>query len=96
MHTASTGLHSVHTGAGTLHNFETQSGLRFALFTSNVSSQQNTSIRAALKHIYTDLWIEFVIRSPLYVASSQGDMNIASTNFEQKLDVYLGTMPWFK
>eukprot|EP00545_Synedropsis_sp_CCMP1620_P012728 CAMPEP_0119009340 /NCGR_PEP_ID=MMETSP1176-20130426/4298_1 /TAXON_ID=265551 /ORGANISM="Synedropsis recta cf, Strain CCMP1620" /LENGTH=156 /DNA_ID=CAMNT_0006961837 /DNA_START=72 /DNA_END=542 /DNA_ORIENTATION=- len=90
------GLHSVRTGAGTLHNYETTSGLRFALYTTNISTSQNTSIRGALKHVYTDLWVECVIRSPLYVGSSQGNMNIASTNFEQKLDAYLSSMPWYK
>lgn len=89
-----TGLHSVRTGAGTLHNYETSSGLRFALYTSTVT--QNNSIRGALKHIYTHLWVECVIRSPLYVPSSTGKMDMASTNFEQKLDTYLGSMPWFK
>ena len=93
------GLHSIRTGAGTLHNFETTSGLRFALYTSNsgdIHYQTNASIRAALKHIYTNLWVDCVIRSPLYVSSSQGEMDISSTNFEPKLDTYLASMPWFK
>ena len=91
------GLHSIHTGAGTLHNYETASGLRFALYTTKMTTAaQNASIRGALKHVYAELWIDNVIKSPLYVASSQGEMNLASTNFESKLDLYLGSMPWFK
>jgi hypothetical protein len=93
------GLHSIRTGAGTLHSYETTSGLRFALYTWNsgdINYQTNASIRAALKHIYTNLWVDCVIRSPLYVSSSQGEMDISSTNFEPKLDTYLASMPWFK
>ncbi|KAI2510021.1 Sybindin-like family [Fragilaria crotonensis] len=90
------GLHSVHTGAGTLHNYETVSGLRFALYTTKMPAAQNASIRGALKHIYTELWIDCVVRSPLYIPSSQGDMDLACTNFEQRLDAFLGSMPWFK
>jgi Sybindin-like family len=86
----------MNTGAGTLHNYETTSGLRFALYTTKMTAAQNALIRQALKHIYTELWIECVVRSPLYVSSSQGDMKIACTNFESKLDTYLASMPWFK
>lgn len=70
------GLHSIRTGASTLHNYETLSGLRFALFTSNDISanakpNKNTpSVREALQHIYSELWVECVIRSPLYRVGS--------------------------
>jgi len=109
------GLHSIRTGASTLHNYETLSGLRFALFTSNdvrsdrlnhtsssSSSKKNqgASVREALQHIYSDLWVDCVIRSPLYRVDGIGEGNssfdIQSTNFEKKLEEYFSTMSWFK
>jgi trafficking protein particle complex subunit 1 len=73
-------LHSVKTGAGTLHCYETISGIRVALFTNNNpimntlgarnlkggGEQNNTSFQSALKYIYSHIWVECVVRSPLY------------------------------
>jgi len=112
-------LHSVRTGASTLHNYETLSGLRFAMYTDNntgssaknSSQHGNNTIRDALRHIYTDIWVECVIRSPLYRhgaipepgskssidnGSVIGKVDIKSTLFEKRLDEYLMSMPWFK
>jgi len=103
------GLHAVRTGASTLFNFETTSGLRFALYCTNQNAgaidyysdahsanqqqQQQVIIRNALKFIYNDLWIPFVTRSPLY---SPTEPDVYSTNFEQKLDAYFAEQPWFR
>jgi len=108
-------LHSVKTGAGTLHCYETISGLRIALYTNNNpimntigargagGDRSKTSFQTALKYIYSELWVECVVRSPLYQPDKiQGDPfegkenMINSTNFEAKLDAYLKSMPWFK
>jgi len=120
-------LHSIQTGASTVHNYETLSGMRFALYTNNnnqnsgsngssrkslgggsahgSSKEENQSIREALKYIYSELWVEHVVRSPLYrqnrlVSSSQSDgkdtFDIRSTNFEKKLDAFLSSRPWFR
>lgn len=116
------GLHSIRTGASTLHNYETLSGLRFALYTSNdtytdkksvsssssssSSSKKNTggtSVREALQFIYSELWVDCVIRSPLYRVGGIGEgssgnssFDIQSTNFEKKLEDYFASMSWFK
>lgn len=112
-------LHSVKTGSGTLHNYETLSGLRFAMYTDNDTktitkwgSSDAPSVREALRHIYIEIWVECVIRSPLYrhgeiVPPEEitddsktgyifGKVDIRSTLFEKKLDEYLVSMPWFK
>jgi hypothetical protein len=127
-------LHLVKTGASALYNYETVSGLKFALFTTpetsyggpssagasnlaanvpatpsaNLSLGQSltngerggmtspaatANIRAALKSIYENIWVTFVVRSPMYLASNP---DIASTNFEAALDHYLKGMPWFR
>jgi hypothetical protein len=90
-----TGLHSVKTGASTLHSYETTSGLRFALYVTNDSSSidNSASIRTALQHIYEELWIQCVIRSPLYTPTKP---NVESTNFEQKLAAFLKPQSWFR
>ena len=65
--------------------------------------RSKTSFQTALKYIYSELWVECVVRSPLYQPEKiQGDPfegkenMINSTNFEAKLDAYLKSMPWFK
>ena len=74
------------------------------LSTSNKSSKNsNVSVREALQYIYSGIWVECVIRSPLYRVGDLGaegnnsaaKFDIRSTNFEQKLESYLATMPWF-
>jgi len=113
-------LKSVRTGAGTLHCFETISGLRIAMYTNNNpimntigarapgADNTKTSFQTALKYIYSDIWVECVVRSPLYrpediqvdpvegKENKSGRFDIKSTNFESKLDEYLASMPWFR
>lgn len=109
-------LHSVQTGASTIYNYETPTGLRLALFitpsksttsgTTGASSQQQQqqssliqqqqrakSIRMALKHIYHELWIQCVTRSPLYTPT---EPNIEDTNFGQRLEAFLKAQAWYK
>jgi succinyl-CoA synthetase beta subunit len=90
------GLHSVRTGAATLHYYETISGIRFALYTSNTSDLSQEAVRSALNRIYTNIWVDCVVRSPLYMSSMEGTMDISSTNFEPTLDAYLQSMTWFR
>ena len=154
-------LHLVKTGASTLYNYETVSGLRFALYTtaetsygtssilsqpSNISGgnpdssipsapssggvtdsghgggstagssghggstgggatfgngitnmtnpKTTQTIRAALKHIYESIWVNCVVRSPMY--HGLDNIDLSSTNFESTLDSYLKGMPWFR
>eukprot|EP00550_Attheya_septentrionalis_P005952 CAMPEP_0198291400 /NCGR_PEP_ID=MMETSP1449-20131203/8941_1 /TAXON_ID=420275 /ORGANISM="Attheya septentrionalis, Strain CCMP2084" /LENGTH=169 /DNA_ID=CAMNT_0043990029 /DNA_START=133 /DNA_END=642 /DNA_ORIENTATION=+ len=101
-------LHSVRTGANTLHNFETASGLRIAMFTSPDIPEGTTlgssavTVRDALIHIYTEIWVDSVIRSPLYRpnclggSGPPGSFSIKSTPFERRLDTYLASMTWYR
>lgn len=69
-------LHSIRTGTSTVHNYDTLSGLRFALYTSNdvphtapstnSSPLLSPSVSEALRYIYAEIWVECVVRSPLY------------------------------
>jgi hypothetical protein len=97
-------LQSVRTGSTTVHTFETISGLRLALYTSNDVPSSNTSERTeyaetifardVLRHVYANLWVECVIRSPMYVGS--GGIDVKTTTFERDLDSYLSALPWFR
>lgn len=94
------------TGAATLHSYQTISGLRFALYTSNDVPSSNNSTRPsnpefadipardALKHIYSKIWVEYVVRSPLYNSQEIKSKVVQSTNFESKLDEYVRSLPW--
>jgi len=112
----------VKSGATTLYNYETVSGLRFVLYTTAETSVMPTAtlfsqggspslpttessstmmtnpavtekIRGSLRHIYENIWVTFVVRSPMYRPLQP---NVSSTNFEAALDVYLKGMPWFR
>mmetsp|Transcript_33395 Transcript_33395/g.67398 ORF Transcript_33395/g.67398 Transcript_33395/m.67398 type:complete len:85 (-) Transcript_33395:1212-1466(-) len=59
------------------------------------------SVRDALRYVYTDLWVESVVKSPLYRPGEMSEaaaksFDIASTQFEKRLDAYLQSMPWFR
>lgn len=88
------GLHTVQTGASTLHVYETASGLRFCLYTDPIigAADYSRKIRAALHHVYQQLWIQCVTRSPLYKPTNP---NVQETNFEVTLDEFLEAQPWF-
>ena len=88
-------LHSVRTAASTLYNYESNSGLRFALYVTDDAALTThaASIRQALEFIYNDIYINFVTRSPLYRPK---EPNVHETNFEAKLDAYLGQQTWFR
>jgi trafficking protein particle complex subunit 1 len=92
-------LHTVQTGASTIHNYETNGGMRFAVYMTPSSSssssliQEGEAIRKSLEHIYKELWVQCVTRSPLYRPT---ESNIGATNFEQSLDDYLMAQAWFR
>jgi hypothetical protein len=63
------------------------------------------SVRDALRYVYTDLWVESVVKSPLYrpgqmseseSGAAANSFDIASTLFEKRLDAYLQSMAWFR
>lgn len=85
-------LHSIQTGASILHTYESNSGMRLALYTTPNEKVADNSIQACLEYIFNELWINCVIRSPLYDPVQQ---KVADTNFEEKLDEYLGLQSWF-
>jgi hypothetical protein len=64
------GLQSFSTDKYTLHHFQTATGLRFVLNTPPSDLRAKREARAALIHIYTDLYINHVVKNPLHVPGS--------------------------
>mmetsp|Transcript_13791 Transcript_13791/g.20313 ORF Transcript_13791/g.20313 Transcript_13791/m.20313 type:complete len:149 (-) Transcript_13791:467-913(-) len=89
--TSSEGLHCMRTSAYNLHLFHTRSGLRFVLNTSGGTNAQE--LRAALRSIYADIFVECVVKHPLYRPLQGGP--VTSKLFEQRLEDYLRTLPCF-
>jgi|LauGreSuBDMM15SN_2_FD.fasta_scaffold528170_1 hypothetical protein len=82
--TSGEGLHLLKTNAFTLHHFQAPTGLVFVLNTDNeVPDQFNT-----LKHIYTNIFIEYVSRSPLYHRADP-DEPISLPVFDAKVEEVL-------
>ena len=81
-------------------------GLRFALYTSNDVPSSETSTRPtkydsdtttardALRHIYAKIWVESIVRSPLYKPKNLDSDVVKSTTFEKNLDEYVTALPW--
>ena len=70
-----------------LHTFDTPSGYRFVLNTTlQVSTAANTYVPACLRHIYTEIFVKYVIKNPLYRMNKE----IRCPLFEASLEQYIG------
>lgn len=72
-----------------LHYLETPTGLRFVLTTSSDTAQ--IDIVEKLREIYADIYVQYVVRNPLYIHGSP----IISDVFTAKLDAYIQSLPCF-
>ena len=72
-----------------LHYFETPSGLRFVLTTSNDFG--SIDVVKNLREIYSDVYVEYAIKNPLYRRGTE----IKSKLFLSKLDSYVKDLPCF-
>lgn len=72
-----------------LHYFETPTGLRFVLTTSN--DFKGVDVSKALREIYDSVYVECVVKNPLYTRGSE----IKSELFLTKLDDYVRALPCF-
>ncbi len=77
---------------------------------SSSNNEEKVYARDVLRHIYAKIWVECVVRSPMYSPSagiSSGNANrngsgenkafsVQSTNFEKELNTYLSSLPWFR
>ncbi len=78
-------LFSFSSDISTLHQFETKSGLRFVLNSERCNDSVLADIRKALRHVYSDIYVNFVVSNPLYLPGT----SIAVPAFEAQLDTYI-------
>ena len=67
-----------------LHYFETATGLRMTL-TTDVSAGD---LRAVMRHVYANIYVEHVVKNPRLVPSEPFD----ATAFDAALDAYAGIL----
>lgn len=72
-----------------LHYYETLTGLRFVLTTSNDFGDLDVS--AHLSHIYANIFVQYVVNNPLYTPLTP----ITIPAFTTKLDNYVRQLPCF-
>uniref|UniRef100_A0A3Q3WQ40 Trafficking protein particle complex subunit n=1 Tax=Mola mola TaxID=94237 RepID=A0A3Q3WQ40_MOLML len=81
------GFLSFQTSKYRLHYYETPSGLRFVLNTDlSVSNARDT-----LQHIYSNLYVEYVVKNPVCVPSHSLDSEL----FSGRLDAFIRALPYY-
>ena len=83
------GLLAIKTDSCTLHSYETLTGYRFVLVTDNAAGD----LRQNLHHIYAQLWVECVVKSPIQDLST-GE-KVGSPLFEHQLNAYVEHLSCF-
>lgn len=84
------GMQRYQTNAYTCHQYETPSGLRFIMMTDN----QAGDLSAVLKHIYSHIYVEYVVNNPLSDVKSAKTIN--SQLFKMQLKHYVEGLPCFR
>ena len=82
------GLRSYRSAHYTLHHYEAPSGVKFIVNTDPVTKDMRTQ----LQHIYANLFVEYVVKNPLYVPNEAIDM----TTFEAELEKYIRGLHFFR
>ncbi|XP_062562301.1 trafficking protein particle complex subunit 1 [Armigeres subalbatus] len=70
-----------------LHFVEVSSGLKFVLNTDTTA----TGIKEFLLHLYSKIWVEYVVRNPLWTIGTP----VTSELFKTKLDEFVKQSPLF-
>ena len=78
------GFYACSTSAYRLHYFESASGLRFVLTTDLAA----TDMREALRHIYSQIYVECLTKNPLYTPGEP----ITCSLFTQTLERYVSSL----
>ena len=78
------GFYACSTSAYRLHYFETASGLRFVL-TTDLGA---TDMREALRHVYSNIFVECLTKNPLYTPGEP----ISCPLFTQTLERYMSAL----
>lgn len=84
------GMQRYQTNAYTCHQYETPSGLRFILMTDN----QAGDLSGVLKHIYSHIYVEYVVNNPL--SDIKSAKQITSQLFKMQLKHYIEGLPCYR
>ncbi|TMW68836.1 hypothetical protein Poli38472_006304 [Pythium oligandrum] len=87
---ASEGLQRYQTNNYTCHHYETPSGLRFILMTDN----QAGDLSAVLRHLYSHLYIDYVVNNPL--SDVQTSKTINNQLFRAQVKQYIEGLASFR
>uniref|UniRef100_A0A7S2RBL8 Trafficking protein particle complex subunit n=1 Tax=Rhizochromulina marina TaxID=1034831 RepID=A0A7S2RBL8_9STRA len=88
--TADAGLSSIQTGNFTLHHLETVTGFRFVLNTDTAT----TDLRQNLQHIYSEIFVEYVLKNPLFDPMTSTSIEIPL--FDSNLSEYIQLLSCFR
>ncbi|AWO97453.1 putative trafficking protein particle complex subunit 1 isoform 3 [Scophthalmus maximus] len=81
------GFLSFQTSKYRLHYYETPSGLKFVMNTDlSVSNARET-----LQHIYSNLYVEYIVKNPVCVLGH----NLDSELFSSRLDAFIRALPYY-
>ncbi|XP_056884028.1 trafficking protein particle complex subunit 1 isoform X1 [Takifugu flavidus] len=81
------GFLSFQTSKYRLHYYETASGLKFVLNTDlSVSNARDT-----LQHIYSNLYVEFIVKNPVGSSSHSLDSEL----FSSRLEAFIKALPYY-
>ncbi|TKS65528.1 Trafficking protein particle complex subunit 1 [Collichthys lucidus] len=81
------GFLSFQTSRYRLHYYETPSGLRFVLNTD----LSVCNARETLQHIYSNLYVEYIVKNPVCVPSQSLDSEL----FSSRLDAFIRALPYY-
>lgn len=84
------GLQRFQTNSYTCHQYESPSGLRFVLMTDNHAGD----LSAVLKHIYSHIYVEYVVNNPL--SDIKSAKPITSQLFRMQLKQYIEGIQCFR
>lgn len=72
-------MHKFRTGSYTLHLYETPTGYRFVMLSDNDISD----LKPQLRQIYSDIFVPYVIKNPLYKLNSPIECELFVTKLEE-------------
>ncbi|CAG8801119.1 2251_t:CDS:2, partial [Racocetra fulgida] len=85
------GFISYRTSNYKLHYYETQTGLKFVINTD----PSTESLRPILRQIYTNFYVEYVVKNPLSPVGHPGGEGVNNEYFKAAVDKFVKNLPAF-
>ncbi|XP_041821382.1 trafficking protein particle complex subunit 1 [Chelmon rostratus] len=81
------GFLSFQTSKYRLHYYETPTGLKFVMNTD----LSVTNARETLQHVYSNLYVEYIVKNPVCVSAHSLDSEL----FSSRLDAFIRALPYY-